>query len=243
MSSQELSASGQPIYRHETRQHEFQLATGNEEAIAKITQHVETYIGPVEGVFHEIISDLVHLDILFVPPTPDRNYYTLVTCGMSNLPMTVPEGAENFKYAELMICLPASWKVSEEAFQEEVNYWPVRWLKTLARMPHEYDTWLYAAHTIPNGDPAEPFADNTKLAGMMLTIPTTVEELEAFFSLPLAEDKEVHFFGLIPLYKEEMDYKLKHGVDELFDKLNKIGVNEIVQVDRKNVCKKRFGLF
>ncbi|MFC5468245.1 suppressor of fused domain protein [Cohnella suwonensis] len=242
MTRKELSPSGNPIYYHEAKDRPFQPATGDVATIDLITDHVEKHIGPVHNVYHEIVSDRVHLDILFVAPTKERNYYTLVTCGMSDLPMTVPEGAEAFRYAELMLCLPADWRFSDEAFRDENHYWPLRCLKTIARLPHEYDTWLYAAHTIPNGDPAEPYADNTKLAGMILSIPTAAEPQDEFFTLTSPE-KEVHFFSLIPLYPEEMDYKLRHGADELFEKLNKIGVTELLDAKRKNTCKKRFGLF
>ncbi|MFC4098070.1 suppressor of fused domain protein [Paenibacillus xanthanilyticus] len=244
MSNQEVSASGIPIYRHEAKEREIDFAAGDEQAIARITAHVEQHIGPVANVFHEIVSDLVHIDILFVPPTPQRNYHTLVTCGMSNRPMTVPEGAENFRFAELMLCLPPSWPMSEEAFRNEEHYWPVRMLKMLARLPHEYGTWLYHAHTIPNGDPAEPYARNTKLAGMLVELPTIVDDLHAFFTLNMEPDKDVHFFSLIPLYAEEMDLKLSKGTEALRVKLDQAGVNEVVQLDRKNVAKKKlFGLF
>jgi hypothetical protein len=243
MSKQEASPSGQPIYRHEERIRDIQPAAGNVEAVEKIGAHIEKYIGKIEDVFHEMISDLVHLDIFMVAPTEDRNYYTLVTCGMSNLAMTVPQGAEEFRYAELMICLPPAWKLSQEAFQDERNYWPVRCLKLLARMPHEYVTWLYIGHTIPNGNPADPYAGNTKLSGMMLAIPTIVDDLNGFFNCRMGEDKNVHFYSLMPLYNEEMDYKLKHGADSLFEKFDQLGINEVLDVARKNVCKKSFWLF
>ncbi|MFB9329368.1 suppressor of fused domain protein [Paenibacillus aurantiacus] len=244
MSNQETSPSGIPVYRHEAKDREIEFATGDDQAIARITAHVEQHIGPVANVFHELVSDLVHLDILFVPPTPQRNYHTLVTCGMSSRPMTVPEGAENFRYAELMLCLPPSWPMSEEAFRNEENYWPIRMLKTLARLPHEYGTWLYHAHTIPNGDPAAPYARNTKLAGMLVELPTTVEDPHAFFALNMEPDKDVHFFTLVPLYAEEMNLKLAQGTEALLEKLAQAGVNEIVQLNRKNVAKKKlFGLF
>ncbi|SEO83260.1 Suppressor of fused protein (SUFU) [Paenibacillus sp. OV219] len=106
MSNQELSPSGQPIYRHEARERSLVPAYGNDETIDRITEHVEKYIGPVQTVFHELASDLVHIDILIVAPTKERNFYTLITCGMSDEPMTVPAGAEAYRYAELMICLP-----------------------------------------------------------------------------------------------------------------------------------------
>jgi hypothetical protein len=178
-----------------------------------------------------------------VAPTEERNYYTLVTCGMSNLAMTVPQGADEFRYAELMVCLPPSWKLSQEAFRDERNYWPVRCLKLLARMPHEYATWLYIGHTIPNGNPAKPYADNTKLNGMVLAIPTIVDDLNGFFNCRMSEEKNVHFYSIMPLYNEEMDYKLKHGADSLFDKFEQAGINEVLDAGRKNVCKKSFWFF
>ncbi|MGF7029291.1 hypothetical protein J2T17_000196 [Paenibacillus mucilaginosus] len=244
MSNQEVSPSGIPIYHHEAKERDIDFAVGDEAAIQRITMHVEQHIGPVTNVFHEMVSDRVHLDILLVPPTPRRNYYTLVTCGMSNLPMTVPEGAENFRYAELMLCLPPAWAVTEEAFRKEEHYWPVRMLKTLARLPHDYGTWLYHAHTIPNGDPAQPYARSTKLAGMLVELPTIVDDPHAFFTLNMEPGKAVHFFTLIPLYAEEMNLKLTQGTEALLEKLAQAGVNELVQPDRKNVAKKKwFGLF
>ncbi|WP_435168846.1 suppressor of fused domain protein [Paenibacillus glycanilyticus] len=243
MTVEERSPAGSLIYRHKETDRPFTPARGDEETIELITQHVERHIGPVESVFHEIISDLIHLDILYVAPTKEKNYITLVTCGMSSLPMTVPNGAEAFRYAELMICLPADWKMSEKSFEDENNYWPIRCLKMLARLPHEYNTWFYTDHTIPNGDPAEPYSESTKLSGMMITIPSTVESLEEFFTLRASESKEVHFFSLTPLYNDEMNYKLKHGADALLAKLEKAEITQIIDPKRKNTCKRLFGLF
>lgn len=243
MKTEERSPAGSIIYRHQPSNHSFTFAQANEVSIDLISQHVEKHIGPIQAVFHEVISDLIHLDILFVAPTKERNYITLITCGMSNISMTVPDGAEDFRYAELMICLPASWELSEESFKSEENYWPIRSLKTLARFPHEYKTWLYAGHTIPNNNPVEPYAKNTKLSGMMLTLPTTVQSPKEFFTLPILPGKEVHFFNLMPLYNSEMSFKLKHGSDALLEKLDKAGVTPVVDPWRKNTCKRWLGLF
>lgn len=243
MSKNEISPAGSIIYRHESQESPPVYAEENSTYLELVTRHVETHIGPVQGVFHEIISPHVHLDVLFVAPTPSRNFHTLVTCGMGLHPMNVPEGAEAYRYAELMLCLPADWPLSETALRNEVNYWPIRALKTLARLPHEYNTWLYLAHTIPNGDPAEAYADNTKLSSMIVSIPETIPSARNFFTLTAAPEKDVHFFSLVPLYKEEMDFKLNQGHEALFDKLKAAGVTELIQPDRKNVCKKRFGLF
>lgn len=52
--------------------------------------------------FHEIVSPDIHIDVAIIEPTPERNYYTLVTMGMGAHRMSVPlslEG-ENFDRAE-----------------------------------------------------------------------------------------------------------------------------------------------
>ncbi|MCR8645493.1 suppressor of fused domain protein [Paenibacillus sp. N1-5-1-14] len=241
--SQEMSKSGVPIYRHSEREEEFDYVTENEQTLHAVSNHVEKHIGKISNVFHEIISPQVHLDVLIVNPTKERDYYTLVTAGMSNLPMNVPNGAEKYKFAELMIYLPSNWPVGPEAFNKEENYWPIYWLKKMARLPHEFNTWLYLGHTVPNGDPAKPFASNTSFSGMILNVPTLVEDLKSFFTLSMPNESEVHFFSLIPLYKEEMDLKLKSGTEILFEKLEKSGVNEIINIKRKNVAKKAFLFF
>jgi hypothetical protein len=225
------------------RKRESEFVEGNVQTIQAISEHVEKYIGKIDTVIHEIVSDLIHLDILVVKPTRERNFYSFVTCGMSDLPMTVPEGAENFKYAELMICLPGDWNVSQEAFQQEEHYWPIRLLKNLARLPHEYATWLYLAHTVPNENPPQPYASNTKLSGMLLALPSITSNPKDFFTLTLPNQNQVHFFSMIPLYTEEMDLKLERGADHLFEKLQRAGVNEILDIKRRNVAQNRFLFF
>ena len=231
----EISPSGSPILRHAPREDGWQPASGDS-ALEAISNHIERHIGPIENVWHEIISDLVHIDVHHVPPRPERNVHTLVTSGMSDLPMTAPEGQEEFRYAELLLCLPPEWPVTQEAFQDETNYWPVRWLKTLARLPHEYKTWLGYGHTVPNGDPPQPFAPNTKLCCLMVMPPLTVDE--EFYELRVSEEKTIHFWGLVPLYREEMNFKLRRGVEPLFPRFDKAGVSEIVLTDRPNTCRR-----
>ncbi|MNO50158.1 Suppressor of fused protein (SUFU) [compost metagenome] len=207
-----------------------------------ICNHIEKYIGVIDTVFKEVISDVLSIDILIVAPTPSRNYYTLITSGMSELAMQVPDGAEEYQYTELMICLPPTWKLSDEAFKDERNYWPVRALKTMARFPHEYNTWLYMGHTLVNGNPVQPYSEDTGFKGMFVWVPE-VKDQSGFFNLEMNSEKVVHFYTLIPLYEEELEYKVKHGEDELLNKLNKIGVTDVLIPSRKNSCKKKFGLF
>ena len=128
----ELSPSGAPIYRHDNgTPAPFELVGGDETSIATISEHIERHLGPVSGVYHELLSDKVHLDVHIVPPSADFPFYTLVTSGMSDRPMTVPPGAsieDAPPFAELCILLPSTWNISAnsadvaEAFEDENVY-------------------------------------------------------------------------------------------------------------------------
>lgn len=231
----DYSESGQPIYRHTARQKGFHLAAGNEGTIEHVSEHIKQHIGPIASVYHELISDLVHIDLHLVAPTEDKPYHTLITSGMSDLPMNAPEGVEDSRFAELLISLPASWPLSEKAMKNETHFWPIRWLKMLARFPHEYDTWLWYGHTIPNGDPPKPFAANTKLCCSLLLQP--VRTPEEFLQLTISDEKTIAFFSLVPLYEEEMNFKLRHGVDALIECFQEEGIDEVLDIRRRNVCK------
>ena len=253
----ELSPSGNPILRHKPRKMPFQLAHGDSENIDRISAHIEKHLGPVDSVFHEILSDLVHVDVHMVKPAPERDCYSLVTSGMSDAPMTVPEGVEALRFAELMIQLPPDWPLDRiaappgakgqegdaETAASERWYWPIRWLKTLARLPHEYDTWLGESHTVPNGDPPEPFADDTKLCGMLVVPPMGASQ--EFATLKVNEDKTIFFYQLMPIYAEEMDLKLRKGAEALIDRFDRHQISVIVNPRRPNVAarKKWLGLF
>ena len=106
-------------------------------------------------------------------------------------------------------------------------YWPIRLLKTLARLPIASDTWLGFGHTM---DHEEDFAKDTKLCAAILTGPQGTEEGSEVCTLPGGE--EVNFYQVIPLYRDELEYKLAHDADALLDKMN--GISFVVEPDRQD---------
>jgi hypothetical protein len=157
---------------------------------------------------------------------------------MSDLPMNAPEELEDVSHAELVICLPPDWPLREQDLKEEANYWPIRLIKMLARFPHEYSTWLWVTHSVPNGDPPESYARNTKLCCAMIDYPFLLGP--EFAILEREDGAKVHFLAVVPLYKEEMAYKLKHGYDALEERLDAGDVFMLLNVRRKNTCKRGF---
>ena len=200
-----------------------------EEEMEAVEGHIQQYFGKVENVFHELVSPDIHVDICMVPPTEERDYCTLVTMGMGAHRMNVPEELVEYKLerAELAIALPADWKLDQESMKDEKWYWPIRLLKSLARLPINCDSWLGHGHTVEN---REPFADNTKLCTATLIGPQDTEDGSEVCTLPGGE--EVNFYQVIPLYEDELDYKLEHDVDALLNKM--AGISFVVNPTRQD---------
>ena len=200
-----------------------------EEEMEAIEGHIQQYFGDFENVFHELASPDIHVDICVVQPSAERDYYTLVTMGMGAHRMNVPEELAEYKLerAELAIALPKDWKLKQEDMKDERWYWPIRLLKILARLPIASDTWLGFGHTM---DHEEDFAKDTKLCAAILTGPQGTEEGSEVCVLPGGE--EVNFYQVIPLYRDELEYKLAHDADALLDKME--GISFVVEPDRQD---------
>ena len=201
-----------------------------EEEIEAVEEHISKYFGEFEHVFHEIVSPDIHVDICLIPPTEERDYYTLVTMGMGAYQMNVPEELAEHKLerAELAIDLPPDWKLDEESLKDERWYWPIRLLKSTARLPIQRDVWLGWGHTV-GIDEGETYAENTELCGCILIDPQTSDDNRTIGELPNGDT--VNFYQLIPLYHDEIEYKIEHGAEALLDQLRSV-VSFVVDPDR-----------
>ena len=57
-------------------------------------------------------------------------------------------------------------------------------------------------------------------------------------SVNISEDKHINFYTIVPIYEEEMQYKLDHDADELIELFQNKGISYplVVNKQRKNVC-------
>ncbi|HBK46777.1 MAG TPA: hypothetical protein DDZ67_10175 [Xanthomonadaceae bacterium] len=234
-----VSLGGSRILRHGAAA-DWRPADG-EMCLERISAHIERYLGPVDAVFHEIVSDAVHIDVHIVAASAGFPYLRLVTSGMSDLPMAVPADVPAPRHLELMITLPGDWPLAQQDLSDERHYWPIRLLKTLARLPHRHATWLGYGHTVPHGDPAEPYAGDVGFAGAIVLPSISVPD--GFAELVVDADKTIAFMAVVPLYPEEMALKLHRGTDALLERFSRKDVSDICEPGRANVAGKRFGLF
>ncbi len=232
-----LTGSEQPILQSKTRQKPFSNIDHSAKYLQEIEAHIETYVGKVKTVLHEEQSDLVHIDVLWLPATTERPYHLLVTSGVSDFAMEMPEpGFEDHSRVELMIALPKDWPISAEAFEDENHYWPVRWLKKIGRLPHQNKTWIGWGHTIPNGKPVQTIA-NTQFTGVIL-MPSVLLP-DDFYKLRTKDGNTIRFYGLVPLYQAEMDLKLNTGLEALEAKLDQHDVDIFLDSRRVNMVSER----
>ena len=222
------------VYRHGAPLGDPAFLFGDPALIDDVTRHLEAHLGPVEIVYHELVSQYAHIDVHHFPPRGGRDFHVLATSGMSERPMRVPdELTADWRFAELLVNLPADWQISEQAFKDDQFYWPVRLLKTLARLPHVYSTWLGYAHSIPNGEPAEPYASTTRLCAAMIVPPLSLGE--PIHRLERASGQVIRFWNVLPLHSDELAFKLRKGADALFDRLDAASVADIIDPSRPSV--------
>jgi hypothetical protein len=236
MSKNDVSPGGSPILRHRPHDKKLVARTPGSTARVEIQRHFARFFGEPTTVFREAIAHFVNLEVCFIPPHAGRDCFTLFTTGMSDLPMNVPEGYEGFQYAELIISLPPYWNVEALMATRRPDklkqwLWPIRWLKDLARMPHECDTWLAYGHTVPNDDPPQPLSPETKLCGWMTLPPTRVPKIAR--SVRTTDGRRIHLYSLHALHIEEMSLKLNKGLNPLLDAFDREGVSEVLDIHRR----------
>lgn len=179
-----------------------------EEELERYQQFVKEQFGDYKEVLHEIVSDRIHLDIIVVPPTKEDNYYKLITMGMGAYKMNVPKQLKKYKLerTELVICLPSNWDIKSN---KEEDYWPIKQLKALARVPVNNNDFICEGHTISSDEFNTPYAKNTKFCSMLLI--SMLDKNKQFIEMKLNDKEKINFYQLFPIYKEELMYIWQNG--------------------------------
>ncbi len=174
----------------------------------------EQMFGKYALVYDDEFPGLVpHIDVYVHEPSVGRDFYTLVTGGMSDLPMKLPDGAPAGmpRRTEIVFYLPAD----QEPKREYVSF-----LRTSARFVYDYQTWLTWGHTIPNGDPPKPIFDGAPFVSVLFLFPLFKPDNQLAEQLVLDNDP-VHFLWIVPLTAAEQRYKMEHGTEALQEAFNR----------------------
>ncbi len=209
---------------------------------ALVVEHVERGLGPVAGVFRDAHPRPPNIDVLRLATTAERPWEILVTAGMSQVAMAVPENQTAPAHLELMIGLPRGWPPLDESTITDARYnGPLNLLRTLARLPFESSSWLGAGHIVPNGDPLRPYGEFVPFNGVLLLPPLlTPAGFGSWFPRPAVR---TDILAVIPLFAEEIQAAERRGLPWLLRKLDQANVTEQLDPERRNCGKSRWKLW
>ena len=115
--------------------------------------------------------------------------------------------------------------------------WPLLELMRLARMPHEDETHFGHGHTVALVDPVRghvvTMVASTRLCGWVLRRPTWTPP--GFGRLAAGRFRRIDFFSAIPVYPGELELAYEQGCAELLRRMDKAGVNDLLDPARAEV--------
>ncbi|WP_154792589.1 suppressor of fused domain protein [Occultella kanbiaonis] len=198
--------------------------------------HLTEFLGDDHTVLTEKVSAGIHLDVLVFRPSEEVPYVTLVTAGMSDVPMNTPATPGGDRM-ELMIGLHPGWPgidpLDAGLLADPANFWPIKLLKDVARIPSTYDSYVAWGHTIAD-DHGDLFAPGGPYTGAIVGPP--VGYLAQIMRAPTPAG-EIDYLAVFPLRPEEMAYKIAvpGGGDALLDRLMDARVLAVAERDRPGV--------
>lgn len=196
-----------------------------------ILKHMAKYFGKIKNTISETIpGSRIAANIHIIEPSINKDFVTLFTTGMSDEPMDYSKKENEYKYSELLLKLPSSWKIGKEDSNDPNNYWPLAWLRKVAHIPHIYDGWIEEGVIIPHGEPPQPFASNTNLSCVMVS-----RAKENGLDSIQTKQGTINVYALIPIYAEERMLALEKGHDYLIKIMNDKGISDVLDIDRINV--------
>lgn len=193
----------------------------------RVIDYFASAIGPPEKLsLIQIVPTGVPIAVHAIPAAADRPFVTLFTTGMSEQAMHVPEGAEEYAYAEIYIQLPADWDYRNHG---DLNLgWPQEWLRSMAQYPENKQSWLGGPVTlVANGDPPAPLAPDAEFTTLLLI---------ADQSLTTDDGKQIWFYRMMPLFTEERQLEIDEGVPALVKAFDTHDISMVVDMNRKNVA-------
>ena len=202
-----------------------------------VIKHIEKYLKDTKiNVYHELVSLDFHLDVYYIQHK-DYEFSLLLTSGMSSIEMNtneLPENKDLLKFAELMVMIPKGIDFGKIYPSKTPYDWILSMIKQTAKFPHLYDTWIGIGHTVQANENMKPYSADTNFCGC-LVLPT-VSFPEEFTEIK-TKNGVINIYGLFPLYKEEIEYKIKNGYNKFIQFLIENNTKEIIDFNRPNYCK------
>ncbi len=174
------------------------------------------------------------INCVLIRPDIDNNFYKIVSIGIGaysgyDNSNTMPDHQVSHRI-EIAAFLPAEYSLDEI----KKNFaWIPKVIRQFGEMLQFENSWLAAGHSISYGNSMD---DHVSYNGVIFNDIFMESPYREKCILPCGE--EVEFLGLIPLYEEEMMYKIEHGYPDLLNRMmSKIHERfDIITLNRPNTC-------
>lgn len=191
-------------------------------------EHRVTEIPVLEGEIPLLLLDLE----LKSPVT------VVMTNGLSDYKMPVPEKWQGYEHTELYFCLPSYWEW--DALDNPQMNWIYPWIQRLAKHVVEKNTWFGHGHTMPCGADMKPLSATMQQNHFLLSLPILLEdELKPV----MVNEKTIYFLAIIPIFKNELDYKNQKGTLKFLQKLMSGGITEKLDDYRTSISRGKWRFF
>ncbi len=160
------------------------------------------HLGKLWEVNREIVEHKPQVDVYVLDPECDEIPYKMVTGGMSDYPMKVPEGVP-FRRTELVLYVK----------KPKPFYYDL--LRHLAHIPHDQEMWYAHGTSMPNGpsdDEARPIFEGSEL-DCFLFLDSIVEEDENLHEKLVLEGDPVNLLWVIPITSVECRFANRRSKD------------------------------
>ena len=147
------------------------------------------------------------------------------TSGLSSTAQHVNEDNKVLEFIELYFCLPDYFSLKNET-------WPIDWLNKIAAIPQKNKTWFGIGDSIPAGNPPKSISATFTANYFVIMEPDRMKNI-------FLNNEKIQFLAVVPIFEQELDYKLRNSHTILFEKFAKKGVTEMIDVYRTSVCRKR----
>lgn len=162
----------------------------------------------------------------------------LMTATLSTYEMPVLEKWKGREFNEIYFCLPSYWDLKDV---DNPNFsWVYTWLFKLERFVREKNTWFGPGHSIPTANPEVPISETMKQEYFFFSDPILLKEELA----PVVDaTKTIHFLAIIPIYGDELDYKMGKGTLKFIRKFIQRKNDEKIDDYRKSILDSRMRFF
>lgn len=209
-----------------------------------VEDHIIEHFGSISRTIPVKESENLNLRIYVIEATKEKDFYTIVTCGMGAYKMELPDDFKDtdLDRLELLMYLSPAWNMDLAlskptglitggtvtpifgSMYDEWNY-PVKILKNLAQAPVNNDSYFVMGNIMDDEEPLSPSTNDT---GGILISPAYISEEGCVCTLP--DGEKVRFLQVMPIQTYEIDRAADLDQSLIFHRM--IFHNFIVYPDR-----------